>query len=172
MSKKNDPYIIVTLNRKNTKQKMDTSSYHERKERKSLRDEKKNRQNLRVFGKKRRKTASEKDGDFSIYTGSFFELSSRTANRKPSTLEIIFLIDRIEIHKKSCSCLCVEEWNSRKNSRSLTKRYFYRNTEGNWMPGKSIGLNYLDLEHILKETKEGQKIRKRIMKFLDGPSEN
>jgi len=172
MSKKNDPYIIVTINRKNTKQKIDTTSFHKRKERKELRNEKKYKQNLRVFGDKRRKTESEKDGDFSIYTGSFFELSSRTSNTKPTTLEIILLIHRIEIHKKNCSCLCIEEWNGRKNLRSLTKRYFYRDAEGNWKPGRSIGLNYLDLEHIMKETKEGQKIRKRIMKFLDGPSEN
>lgn len=168
MGKKKEPYIIVTFD-KDKKTIVDSTSHEKRIGKKKLRRERQ-RQNLRVLGKERRKTVSEKDGGYSIYTGSFFELSSRTSRRKPNTLEIILLIDRIETDRNSSTIISIEEWNARSSSRTLIKRYFYKEN-GEWKPGKSTGFTYLDLEHIFKQTKEGQRIRREIMELLNGPIE-
>lgn len=163
--KEEEPYILVKMK---SKRKYKEPMYEDE----NIRRRKIQKQNLRVLGKKRKKTKSEEDEEYSIYTGSYFEFSADRPRSKPFKLEIILLIDRTEMYKNRCTCLSIEEWNGKSHSRSLVKRCFYRNKEGEWRPGKSTGLKYIDLQHILKPTKEGERIRKDILDLLAGPVED
>lgn len=130
------------------------------------------REKLRSDNYKKKRTVSEKEKRYSIYTGSFFTINARSeGRRKPATLETIYLIDRIETKSGSCIAISVEEWNGRVNTRTLCKRIFYRDHDGNWQPGKSYGLTYIDLEQILKPTPSAEKLRNKILPLLYGPTE-
>lgn len=167
--KKKDLYLIVKVY--DGKHAVDSDRYLERQFKHKKKVQKSKTANLRVKGKRRKKTHSEREGRHSIYTGSFFRLGVYGSGRKGSTLEIIYLYERLEIKPGQSICISVEEWNGRPESRMFTKRMFYRDEDQNWKPGRKSGFNYLDLEHLLKETRECKKLRKYIIKLLEEPFE-
>ncbi len=167
--KKKDLYLIVKVD--DGKHEVDSDRYLERQSKHRKKVQKNKTANLRVKGKRRKRTQSEKEGRHSIYTGSFFRLGVYGSGRRASTLEIIYLYERLEIKPGQCTCISVEEWNGRSETRMLTKRVFYRDEDDNWKPGRKAGFNYLDLEHLLKETKECREIRKYIIRLLEEPFE-
>jgi len=169
MAKDDEIFIIL---KKRPKQLRSDQDFHKRQESRSLRKHKAKRQRLRVSGKQRKKLKTEEDG-YGIYTGTFFQLNPprSTGRRNPYTLEIILLIDRVEVNSTKILCFSIEEWNGRSDTRKLTKRYFYKDDEGNWKPGKSMGFDYSDLKYVFKEDAEGKRFRKEIMKLLEGTSQ-
>jgi len=168
MAKKKEIYWLIPV--REERHEVDNDQYLTRDNRRKKDIQKAFTEKLRVKGKRRKKTESEKEGKYSIYTGSFFRYSAYGSSKKSSTLEIIYLITRFEIRPGRCTCFAIEEWNGRAENRMLTKRYFYRDDEtGQWKAGRKVGLNYLDLEHLMKETKEGTKIRAQVTKLLEEP---